>query len=313
MAVINQGKNSQMKTTSLHIYLVILAILCAGFVIGARMMGQQGVYLAGGYMLTPAIAALITRLVFDKPRFKNANLRFGSFRDYIRFWLYSLAITAFSFALFTLVGSIRWDFSGQVFLDALQQQFATTGKEMMESLPEGFTPQTMLWLFVIGGLTVFNIMPGIITGFGEEFGHRGFMFPLLFPNKPTLGLMVGGLLWYAWHLPLALVLPALTPVPLWQTILEQAALLVGSICTHIYLCYVYAKSRSIFVPSIAHIAMNNASRSFAYFVVVTNQFNANLAQSFAMVVVIALLYYRKELTIIPEFLSQQSGQKESMA
>ena len=29
--------------------------------------------------------------------------------------------------------------------------------------------------FVIGGLTVFNILPGIINGFGEEFGHRGFV------------------------------------------------------------------------------------------------------------------------------------------
>jgi hypothetical protein len=61
---------------------------------------------------------------------------------------------------------------------------------------------------------------------------------------------------------------------------------------------VYAKSKSIFVPSIAHIAMNNASRSFAYFVVVTNQFSANIAQYLVMVVVIVLLYYRKELNII---------------
>jgi len=209
-----------MNNKSLIGYFAILAILCAGFVIGARMMGQQGVYLAGAYMLTPAIAALITRICFHKPRFKDANLRFGRFRDYIRFWLYSLAITALSFALFTLVGAIRWDFSGQVFLDLLAQQFAATGQDMMASLPEGFTPQMMLWLFVIGGLTLFNIMPGLISGFGEEFGHRGFMFLLLFPNKPILGLIIGGLLWYAWHLPLALVIPA-APVPLWQTIINS--------------------------------------------------------------------------------------------
>ena len=66
-----------MKTKSLTIYFVFLIILCAGFVIGARMMGQQGVYLAGSYMLTPAITALITRLLFHQPRFKDANLRLG--------------------------------------------------------------------------------------------------------------------------------------------------------------------------------------------------------------------------------------------
>jgi hypothetical protein len=35
----------------------------------------------------------------------------------------------------------------------------------------------MLMIYFVGGLTIFNLVPGIITGFGEEFGHRGFMFP----------------------------------------------------------------------------------------------------------------------------------------
>jgi hypothetical protein len=32
---------------------------------------------------------------------------------------------------------------------------------------------------------------------------------------PVLGLMIGDLLWYAWHLPLVLILPDAAPVPLW--------------------------------------------------------------------------------------------------
>ena len=298
-----------MKNRSLISYFILLIILCAGFIIGARMMGEQGVYLAGGYMLTPAISALISRFIFHKPRFKDASLRFGKFRDYIKFWLYSLGITVLSFAVFTMSDAIRWDFSGQVFIDSMAQQLAATGEDMMASLPEGFTPQMMLWLFVIGGLTVFNIMPGIISGLGEEFGHRGFMFPLLFPNKPILGLITGGLLWYAWHLPLALIIPAAASIPLWQTILNHAVAMIGSICTHTYLCYVYASSKSIFVPSIAHIAMNNASRSFAYFVVIQNQFTANIAQYLVMFIVVIILYFRKEFEIIPEFLSTESARE----
>ena len=294
------------KTKPLITYFVILALLCAGFVVGARMIGQQGVYLAGGYMLTPALAALITRLFFYKPHFKDAHLRFGRFKDYIKFWLYSLAINAFSFVMYTLVGSIRWDFSGQVFLDLLAQQFAATGQDMTASLPPGFTPQMMLWLFVIGGLTVFNIFPGIISGFGEEFGHRGFMFPFLSPQKPWLGLLFGGFLWYLWHQPLLLVIPPGPEIPLWQTIVNHIGAIIGSICTHTYLCYVYTKSRSIFVPSIAHIALNNAARSFAYFVLIKNQFTANIAQNLVMVLVIAFLYHKKELSVIGEFLSERA-------
>lgn len=292
-----------MNNKSLIVYFMILSILCAGFIIGAKLLGQQGMYLAGGYMLTPAIAAISTRLFFHKPHFKDANLRLGKSKDYIKFWAYSLGITILSFVLFTLFGSVRWDFSGKVFLDSLSQQFAMTGQNMESSLPPGFTPQMMLWLFVLGGLTVFNIMPGIISGFGEEFGHRGFMFPLLLPNKPWLGLLLGGFFWYLWHQPLLLVMPPGPAMPLWQTVANHIGAMIGSTCTHIYLCYVYAKSRSIFVPSIAHIAMNNAARSFAYFVIVQNQFSANLVQYLVMVLIVGWLYYRKELHSIPEFLS----------
>jgi hypothetical protein len=298
-----------MKNKPLFAYFVILFLLCAGFVIGARMAGQQGMYLASGYMLTPAIAALITRLSFYKPRFTDASLRFGKFRDYIKFWLYSLGITALTFGMYTLFGAIRWDLSGKIFLDLIAQQFAASGQDMVASLPPGFTPQIMVWLFFLGGLTLFNIMPGIVTGFGEEFGHRGFMFPLLYPKKPWLGLLIGGFLWYLWHQPLLLILPAGAPIPLWQAAVNHIGAIIGSICTHTYLCYIYARSRSILVPSIAHITLDNAARSMSYFVVLQNQFTANLALNLTMVIILAVLYYSKELKILAEPFARPKDEK----
>src|SRR5690606_15028948 len=131
------------------------------------------------YMLTPAIAALITRLFFYEKKFQDANLRLGKLGDYGRFWLISLGITALSYVFFTLLGAVRWDLTGNEFLRRLSEQFASVGQDMEASLPPGFTPQMMLLIYSIGGLTVFNVFPGIIAGFGEEFGHRGFMFPAL--------------------------------------------------------------------------------------------------------------------------------------
>jgi hypothetical protein len=43
-------------------------------------------------MMTPAIAAVITRLFFYKPRFKDANLRFGHPRDYVKYWSLALVL-----------------------------------------------------------------------------------------------------------------------------------------------------------------------------------------------------------------------------
>jgi len=284
-----------MKHKSLIIYFVILVTLCAGFVVGARVMGKQGAYLAQGYMMTPAIAALITRLFFYKPRFKNANLRFGRAMDYLKYWLIALGITALSYGIYTLLGAIRWDLSGEIFLERLGEQFTTTGQDINDTLPPGFTPKMMLWIFTLGGLTVFNIMPGLISGFGEEFGHRGFMFPALYRIKPWVGFIVGGLLWFAWHIPISFMMPKTVEIPVWTTIINYLILAVGSLCTFAYLAYVYVKSGSIFVASIAHIAMNNAAISLSYFVIVQNQLLANLGLTLAMLIVVLIMVYKRML------------------
>lgn len=288
------------RNRSLTIYFGILLVLCTVFIVGMKMLGQQGAYLAQGYMMTPALAAILTRLFFYQPRFSDANLRFGRVKDYLRFWVISVGITLFSYVLFTVLGSIRWDFTGQAFLDRLAGQFAAAGQDMNASLPPGLTPQMMLVIYFIGGLTVFNIL-GVITGFGEEFGHRGFMFPLLYQIRPWVGIVIGGLIWYAWHLPLALVIPQTVEVPLWQTVGNFLILAAGSVCTFIYLAYVYVKSRSVWVTAIAHIAMNNAAQSFSYFAVIQNQLLANIGLALAMAIVVAVLYYTKQLRVFGEY------------
>lgn len=290
-----------MKKRPLATYFVMLALLCALVIVGAKMLGQQGNYLAQFYMLTPAIAALITRLFFYEPRFKDAKLRLGRISDYLKYWFFSLGIAALMFALYTLLGAVSWDFSGKVFLEQLAQQFAASGQSMEDSLPPGLTAQMMLWIFFVGGLTVFNIVPGIGQGFGEEFGHRGFMFPLLYRIKPWIGLVGGGLIWYAWHWPLSLIIPSGADYPFWQMALSWVALAIGSVATFVYLAYVYVKSESIWVVSLAHIAMNNANRSFAYFTVLQDPLLANLGLSLTMVLVVAVLYWTKELNAFKEY------------
>lgn len=287
-----------MKHKSLMIYFFILFILCAGFVVGARMMGQQGAYLVQGYMMTPAIAALLTRLCFHKSRFKDANLRFGRARDYLTYWLIALGITALSYAIYTLLGAVRWDFSGRIFLDRLAEQFAAAGQDINDTLPPGFTPQMMLWVFTLGGLTVFNILPGIITGFGEEFGHRGYMFPALYKIKPWVGFIVGGLLWYAWHIPIPFMVSQKVDIPLGITFINHLILAIGSLCSFSYLAYVYTKSGSIFVTSLAHIAINNASASLGYFVIIQNQTLANLGLTFTMLIVVVFMVAKKTFTSV---------------
>ena len=290
-----------MKKSPLVIYFILLLVFCTAVIVGAKMLGQQGAYLAQLYMLTPAIAAIITRLFFYKPKFSDANLRLGKLGDYFKFWIISIGITVLSYVFFTLFGSITWDFAGQVFLNRLAEQFAAVGQDINASLPPGFTPMTMLMIYFFGGLTIFNILPGIITGFGEEFGHRGFMFPQLYKIKPWIGIIIGGVIWYAWHLPLALIIPQTAQYPLWQNLLNFLILAIGSVCTFTYLAYIYVKSRSVWVTSLAHITMNNSAASFSYFAINQNQILANVGLALTMIIVVAVLYFRKELGVFPRY------------
>jgi len=289
---------------SLIIYFAILIVLCTGFIIGAKSLGEQGGYLAQGYMMTPAIAALITRLFFYDNKFKDANLRLGRLSDYGKYWLISLGITILSYVLFTLLGAIRLDLTGNMFLERLSQQFAAAGQDMASSLPAGFTPRMMLMVYFVGGLTVFNILPGIITGFGEEFGHRGFMFPALYRIKPWVGILIGGLIWYAWHWPLALVVPQSVEVPFWESTLNFIILGFGSLCTFTYLAFIYVKSRSVWVTAIAHIVMNNSASAFSYFAIIENQVLANFGLMLTMILVVLVLYKTGKLQAFREYFKE---------
>jgi membrane protease YdiL (CAAX protease family) len=128
---------------------------------------------------------------------------------------------------------------------------------------------------------------------------------LLYRIKPWVGIIIGGLIWFAWHLPLSLVIPQTVEYPLWQIILNHFILAIGSICTFTYLAYVYVKSESIWVTSIAHITMNNSAASFSYYAVVQNQVLANIGLTLTMMIVVGFLYYRKKLNVFPEYFGKE--------
>lgn len=252
-------------------------------------------------MLGPAIAAIITRLFFYENKFKDAHLRFGKWRDYFKFWGITLLIVILSYLLYTAMGAISWDFSGESFLEKLREQAEISGQNL-EDLPAGLTPKMMLLIYFIGGLTLFNI-PLIIMGFGEEFGWRGLMFPLLCKKNLIRGFIIGGLIWFAWHVPLMFIMPDTNDFTIWENIFNFIILSIGSICSFIFFAYVYVKSGSIWVASLVHTVFNNSARSFSQYVIIEDQLLANLGLTITMVIVLAIIVYRKEFSVFREFLT----------
>jgi len=275
-------------TKGLIAYLVIVAVLSGAFIAGVRALGRSGAYLAGFYMLTPALAAVITRAFFYEEKFRDAGLKVGRWQDYLHFWLGGIGIAAVNYLAFTISGAIHWDFSGKAFLAQLDKILAASGQQM--PLPEGMAPRAMLLLYTLGGLTIFNIFPGIIFGFGEEFGWRGFLFPALYRIRPWAGFIAGGLIWFLWHLPLSLLAPTVSSYPAVVDALRLLFLALGSIATFTVLAYAYAETGNIFIPSLLHGTVNNASRAFSYWVSLDNQALADISPAVSMIAIVLALY-----------------------
>lgn len=281
-----------MKKNPLLAYFACLSLLSAAVILTINALGEKGVYFAQVYMLTPALAAIITRLFFYEKKFSDANLRLGKARHWLQFWLISALLAGISYLFFTLFYAVSWDFSGQSFLDKLEIQFNQSGQKMEDTLPPGFTPQLMLTLYFIGSLTVFNILPGLITGMGEEFGHRGMMFRFMAEKNLKVALVLGGLIWFAWHLPLGWIMPTTQEAELWEMVLNSLLLGIGSICTHTYFAYVLMKTRSIWIAALAHITFNNASTALSFFVSINDQTRANAGLVLTMVLAVLVGFWK---------------------
>jgi len=294
------------KKHPLAAYLILVTALSGGLILLMKVLGQKGFYVGQFYMFTPAIAAVIARLFFYKRGFSDARLNIGRLRHYIRFYGLTLAIVAGCYLAYWLFGAVSWDFTGNTFLSTLATQMEATGQDIND-LPLGLTPKMMLLLFAIGGLTVFNI-PFTVSGFGEEFGWRGYMLPLVYRRtSPYKAFLVCGVIWFAWHAPLVLVFPQTQHMTAAENIVNAVVLAAGSVAAFVFLAYVFAESGSVWVASFVHAVLNNASRSLGYFAVVDNQVLANLALTTVMVAAVLVLYFSGRLRVFRGFFSSEAA------
>ena len=151
-------------------------------------------------MFFPALCVVITRLV-TREGFKGSalviNFKEGRYRYYIMAWflpgLMTIAGILIYFALFS------GDFSAEMkfMLDTYEKQGIT-----------GISPDMARKSAISQAITAIIIGPVLncITCFGEEWGWRGYLLQKLKDRLKPLPLMiVMGVIWGLWHLPLTLM------------------------------------------------------------------------------------------------------------
>lgn len=116
-------------------------------------------------------------------------------------------------------------------------------------------------------VVIVNFFVSFLAFFGEEYGWRYFFQPLL-QKKFGLrtGVLVLGVLWAIWHLPVNMFF--YSPQTWVQSVVLQQ---ITCIALAIFFGYAYMKTNNIWVPVLMHFINNNMSMVFTQSVGISNQ------------------------------------------
>lgn len=247
------------------VYTAVVGLIAVGVgallaTFGPRPATFAAIY---GFMLSPALVAMAIRLV-RREGFVDAGLRFGGApaqsagrrarlraggRWYLLAWGIGVGGTALVYLVLWAVGEARVDLNWNRII-----ALAPPDSPAQEP-PAWLGERHFMILAALANITVM-LLPGMILGLGEELGWRGYLLPRLLGTRMGVwpAVVATGLIWALWHLPLNLVMPA--RVPWWVGV---PAGLIAAVCVSAIFAWLRARSGSIFVAALAHIAFNNAN------------------------------------------------------
>ncbi len=232
---------------TLWLYLAIVFVM--------SYLWQLVIYFTGGVdsmlfplmMLFPAIVAIVFRLM-KKEGFRNVG--WG-----LRRWWYVIPTLIVPIIVILLVGFLLTA-SGFAALSGNPFLFKDGMVEIQKiPLVLGNRTQSIFFFALNSVLSLFvQSLLGSIVTIGEEFGWRGYAQEKLIRKFGlNRGIILLGLIWGYWHLPIGLmgwnfpnhpVLGALLLTPLGMTFIG------------IYVGWLYLRSRSIWMPTLTHAASN---------------------------------------------------------
>lgn len=166
----------------------------------------------------------------------------------------------------------------------------------------GFSTQWVLMAINLAAVPV-NFFLVYTPFLGEEYGWRAFLQPLLQKRfGPRRGVVLLGVLWGVWHLPLNVFF--YSPDTWLQSLVNQIVLCV---CLAVFFGYAQHKTRTVWVPVVLHYLNNNLIAIFAGSADVIENQIIGWADVAASAVMLAVLYlpslasrlWNKELPCLP--------------
>ncbi len=183
----------------------------------------------------------------------------GRIRFYILAWIGPLLFTILGAVLYFAIFPNRFDLTGSYLAMALGE----AGVAQIEA--QGMTLQQLLLVQIVSA-PLYAPWVNMFFALGEEVGWRGMLYPQL---KSALGKMkgriLGGVIWGAWHWPVMLLAgyeygKEYPGAP----ILGMVAFCLFTVVSGTLLDVLYEKTECIWVPALAHGAINGTASLALY-------------------------------------------------
>ena len=175
-------------------------------------------------------------------------------------WFAPAVLTAIGTVLYFLVFPQHFDLSGSFMV-------ASSGAEALDQLRVAGVDYTTYVL--IGAVACVTYAPLINTfvALGEEIGWRGFLYPQLKVRfGRTRGLVLGGVIWGAWHWPLIALIgyeygaaAGNAAGYVGYPVIGMLVFFVFTVALGIFCDWVYERSGSIWLPALLHGTINAAA------------------------------------------------------
>lgn len=225
-------------------YFMFFTLLYLGVLI-ATFIDPFLVSTLNSLMLIPSVLGLILlvvlRIVGGKESFSNVNMAGGK----AKFWLlFGLGILAYS----SLQTALSWLFKMGTPVDlSLLAAQAPAGM----SFP-------VLMIIIAAQTLILGPFLGLVVTFGEEYGWRGYLQPALMKIGKVKGILLVGIIWGIWHMPI-----------IWMGYNYPAHPLLGSFL-FIFFCiglsfllgYAVLKTRSVWLAAFLHAMVNQSTSYF---------------------------------------------------
>lgn len=242
-------------------FLVPTFIVTYGLGIVAYLMGGMDKFpLMIVSMFVPALVVILLYCFkYRKPIFKNNDLglRFRGLK-------YLIIVPFVFFLLVGLSYLIPFLFDRDIFMTP------ALILEVTEKTGFGVGNWFLNLLIIFGINTIIAPLQNILLFLGEEIGWRAYLVPrLLKIYSAKVSFLIGGSLWGIWHA--AGILLGLNYPD--HPILGNIMMMLMCIPLGVILQYFYYKSKSIFIPAIAHGVINWTAGNFIMFVMADENYN----------------------------------------